>query len=114
MKDTTTERKLQLLRQIRSRYNEDSYDMRDRERLLYGRESVRPREEDWNDPEGELPPSTFRLRFLAAVLLFAAVIAIDANKTSFFGITAEKVYQVIAVDYEDKIEEWVKTLSPSK
>lgn len=113
MRDTTTERKLQLLRQIRSRYNEDSYDMRDRERVLYGRESPRL-QEDEEAPGWETPPSSLRIRFLAAVLLFAAVIAIDANKTSLFGITADKVYQVISADYEEKIEEWVKTLSQSK
>lgn len=113
MKDVTTERKLQLLRQIRSRYNEDSYDMRDRERVLYGRESPRLQEEG-EVPEWEAPTSSLRLRILTAVLLFATVIAIDANKTSLFGITAEKVYQVISADYEEKIEEWVKTLSQSK
>lgn len=112
MKDVTTERKLQLIQQIRSRYSEDRYDMNNRERILYGRESARPWEQ--NDPEQELPPSSFRLRVLLAVLLFAAVVAIDTNGTSFLGITAEKVYQIISADYEDKIEEWVETLSLSK
>lgn len=112
MRDVTTERKLQLIQQIRSRYKEDRYDMSNRERILYGRESVRPWEGNEDDPEWEQPPqSSFRLRVLLAVLLFAAVVAIDTNGTSLFGITAEKVYQIISVDYEDKIEEWVETLS---
>lgn len=112
MSDVTTERKLQLIQQIRSRYKEDRYDMSNRERILYGRESVRPWDENEDDPEWERPPqSSFRLRVLLAVLLFAAVVAIDTNGTSLFGITAEKVYQIISEDYEDKIEEWVETLS---
>lgn len=112
MRDVTTERRLQLIQQIRSRYKEDRYDMSNRERILYGRESVRPWEEDGDDPEWEqTPQSSFRLRILLAVLLFAAVVAIDTNGTSLWGITAEKVYQIISEDYEDKIEEWVETLS---
>ena len=99
MKNVSSEQKLQLIQQIRSRYNEDRYDMRDRERILYGRESVRPWEEDDMDPEREQqrPQSTFRLRILLAVLLFA-----------------EKIYQIISADYEDKLEEWVETLSQAK
>lgn len=112
MKDVTTERKLQLIRQIRSRYKEDRYDMGNRERILYGRESVRPWEENEDASEWEqMPQSSFRLRILLAVLLFAAVVAIDTNGTSLWGITSEKVYQIISEDYEDKIEEWVETLS---
>lgn len=112
MKDVTTERKLQLIQQIRSRYDEDRHDMSNRERILYGRESVRPWEENGDDPEWEqAPQSSFRLRVLLAVLLFAAVVAIDTNGTSLWGITAEKVYQIISEDYEDKIEEWVETLA---
>ena len=111
MKDVTTERKLQLIRQIRSRYSEDRQDLSNRERILYGRESVRSWEENEYDPEQEMPQSSFRLRVLLAVLLFAAVVTIDTNGTSLWGITAEKVYQIISADYEDKIEEWVETLS---
>lgn len=112
MRDVNTERKLQLIQQIRSRYKEDRFDMSNRERILYGRESVRPWEENMDDPEWEQPPqSSFRLRVLLAVLLFAAVVAIDTNGTSLWGITAERVYQIISEDYGDKIEEWVETLS---
>lgn len=114
MKNVNSEQKLQLIQQIRSRYNEDRYDMRDRERILYGRESVRPWEEDGTDPEQELPQSSFRLRVLLAVLLFAVVVTIDTNGTSLWGLTAEKIYQIISADYEDKIEEWVETLSQAK
>lgn len=116
MKNVSSEQKLQLIQQIRSRYNEDRYDMRERERILYGRESVRPWEEDDMDPEREQqrPQSTFRLRILLAVLLFAAVVMMDSNKTSLGGLTAEKIYQIISADYEDKLEEWVETLSQAK
>lgn len=112
MKNVSAEQKLQLIQQIRSRYHEDRYDMRDRERILYGRESVRPwDEEDGMDPEEERPQSTFRLRVLVALLLFAAVVMIDTNGISLGSVTAEKIYQIISADYEEKIEEWVETYS---
>lgn len=114
MKNVSSEQKLQLIQQIRSRYNEDRYDMRDRERILYGRESVRPWEEDGTDPGQEMPQSSFRLRVLLAVLLFAVVVMIDTNGTSLWGLTAEKVYQIISADYEDKIDEWVEALSQGR
>ena len=111
MRDATTERKLQLIQQIRSRYDEDMYDLNSRERLLYGRESIRPRESYGNDPDGEAPQSSFRLRVLLAVLLFAAVVTIDSNQAAPWGITAEKIYQAISADYEEQVEEWAETLS---
>lgn len=115
MKNVSSEQKLQLIQQIRSRYNEDRYDLRDRERILYGRESVRPWEEEGTDPEQEQrPQSTLRLRILLAVLLFAAVVMMDSNKTSLGGLTAEKIYQIISADYEEKLEAWVETLSQAE
>lgn len=112
MRDTAAERKLELVQQIRSRYDEDMYDLNSRERILYGRESIRPREPYGNVPDdGEAPQSSFRLRFLLAVLLFAAVVTIDTNQAAPWGITAEKIYQVISADYEAKLEEWAGTLA---
>ncbi len=111
MRDTATERKLELVQQIRSRYDEDMYDLNSRERILYGRESIRPREPYGNTPDSETPQSSFRLRFLLAVLLFAAVVTIDTNQAAPWGITAEKIYRAISTDYEAKLEKWVETLA---
>lgn len=111
MRNTDTERKLELVQQIRSRYDEDMYDLNSRERILYGRESIRPREPYGSDPDSEAPQSSFRLRVLLAVLLFAAVVTIDTNKAAPWGITAERIYQAISADYEERIEEWAETLS---
>ncbi len=113
MKGMDTERKLELIQQVRSRYSEDQYDLGRRERILYGRESVRPAEHrQGGDAYGqEDMPSSFRLRVLLAVLLFAAVVVMDNGRVSLFGITPQKIYQVISTDYEDQLEQWVETLS---
>lgn len=114
MYDATVEQKLQLLRQVRSRYQENQYDMSNRERILYGRTGFTPeREYPYEDemPLGEAPFSFFRLRFLIAALLLAAVIIMDKNGTNLAGITSEKIFEMISADYGEQVEEWVETLS---
>ena len=125
MSDITMEKKLQLIQQVRSRYHENQYDLSNRERILYGRtgfsQERRERGELYSDayedaygeplmPSGA-PFSFFRLRFLAALLLLALVILMDKSNISVAGITTEKIFEMISADYEDKITEWVETMS---
>lgn len=114
MSNVTTEQRLRLVQQVRSRYNENRYDMYNRERILYGRASY-PEEPDpaagMEPVDPSMPVSTFRLRLLLAVLLFAAVVAMDINKIDVSGVTAEKIMEAISMDYEDKIDEWVAAFS---
>ena len=60
---------------------------------------------------GNSPFAFLRLRFLVAALLLAAVIIMDKNGLDVAGITTEKIYEMISADYEEKIEEWVETMS---
>lgn len=109
----STEKRLQLLRQIRSRYSKDQRDLTDRELILYGK-STRPVSENLEPPETALdaePVSFFRIRLVLAVLVFAAVIFMDMNDIELAGVTAEKIFQVISADYEDVIETWTAEIS---
>lgn len=120
MGDTTMEQKLQLLRQVRSRYEEDQYDMSNRERILYGRTSITPEKmggaslygDSYREglPEGQMP-SSFRLRLFLAIFLVMTVIVMDKNDMTLAGITPEKIYEVISADYEEAIEAWVEQFS---
>ena len=124
MSNVTTEQKLQLVQQVRSRYHEDQYDMSNRERLLYGRSSILPEKQGcssaygdpYNEPlqPGEEGFTFFKLRFLLALFLAAAVIGIHHNHMSVAGITSEKIFQAISADYEDAIEAWVETISTTR
>lgn len=110
------DRKLQLVQQVRSRYHENQYDMSNRERIMYGRTSVfdRPDYDDDMLPEYEDGAlSSFKLRFFIALVLFGIVIFMDRSHTAIGGITSEKLFGMISADYEDKIEDWVETLSDS-
>lgn len=114
MNDVTMEQKLQLIRQVRSRYHENQYDLSDREQLLYGRPSYKDYDGYKDDSEGSAPPgpvSSFRLRFLAALLLLVLFILMDRNDRDVAGITTEKIYEMISADYEDEITEWMETMS---
>lgn len=121
MNSTTTEQKLRLIQQIRSRYRENRYDMYNREQILYGRAAYPDDLEYGRDTDGSLLDepgypehvSGFRIRLFLAALLFAALVAMDVNGITIGSISAEKVMEVISVDYEEKIDEWVEAVSRS-
>lgn len=114
MSDVTMEKRLRLVRQIRSRYNEDQHDLSNREMILYGRSS-RPAEIDAEYPEedpqlGQI--SFFRIRLVAAVLLVVAVIFCDRNGIKLAGITTEEIFRAISADYEEVFETWTEASQP--
>lgn len=115
MSDITTEQKLQLVQQVRSRYNENQYDMSNRERVLYGKTSIPLQAAGYGEEpqSGEPYVSSFKLRLLLALLLFGAVVFMDVRHIKIGAFTTEKLYGMIAADYEEKLEEWVETLSDS-
>ncbi len=120
MSDVTMDQKLQLVQQVRARYHEDQFDLSNRERILYGRSDITPVRTQSGNPYGELMPpaegpvSFFRIRFFIAALLLTVVILMDKNGIAVAGITADKIFQAISDDYEEKITQWAETLSPSK
>lgn len=125
MSDTTVEQKMQLVRQVRSRYHENLYDMSNRERILYGRTSVTPekmgydgRYEDlkYGDSYGGVSQpaersASFKVRLWVALFLALGLIYMDKNNLNVAGITTEKVFEVISADYEEVIETWVEALA---
>lgn len=116
MSDVTMEQKLRLVQQIRSRYNEDQYDMSNRERILYGK-SVR-REycrvgADTETPETPPALSSFKVRLVLAALLAVLLIAMDKNDSKIAGITSNEIFRAISADFEDDMAEWVAAMSES-
>lgn len=113
MSDITMEKRLQLVKQIRSRYNKDQYDLSNRERILYGQTSIRTPDTLSVPDDGEAAPeesfSSFRIRLVVAILLLAAVIAMDVNGVKVAGVAAEEIFQAISADYEELIDQWLET-----
>lgn len=113
MSDASTEKRLQLLKQIRSRYNEDQYDMSNREKILYGRSSRSVDGQETPQEEGTVPdnPAFFRVRLALAAGLLGFIIFMDVNGISVAGITAERIFQAISADFEEVIETWATEVS---
>ena len=120
MGDITMEQKLRLVQQARSRYQENQYDMSNREWILYGKPSQFSDSEYANPYSdmygGSKEPvggyiSFFKLRLWAAIFFLAVIIFLDKSGIKVAGITTEEIFRAISADYDEKIEEWVETLS---
>lgn len=113
MSDTTIEKKLALVQQIRSTYNKNQYDLTNRERILYGRSTVRNYpplsykdsfredavEEDFPQDAGTEGAGFFKLRLLLAAVLFLGVVLWDKNGGTLAGLSADWVFEAISADY---------------
>ena len=114
MSDIPVTKKLELIKQIRSRYQRDRYDMFHREKLLYGRTTPIPEEndefveEDVGEEEGF---STFPLRVLIAAGLFVMIVLCDMSGKSFLGLKASQCFSAISADYESDIAKWADAAS---
>lgn len=124
MGDTTMEQKLALVQQVRSSYNRNQYDLTNRERILYGKTSARSYSDmpykNWAARDGfpeygmEAVPdemntgiSFFKLRFLLAAVLLAAVILLDINGGTIAGISAGELFDAISHDITAEIDTWL-------
>lgn len=113
MSEITIEKKLELMRQIRSKNERDRFDMSRREQIIYGKSmepvSRTPYLPEEFDEEEALP--TFPLRALVAVALFLSIIICDMSGKSFMGMQTTECFETIAVDYESSISAWVDAAS---
>lgn len=116
MGDITVEKKMQLVQQVRSQYNRNQYDLMNREKILYGYTSpnrMRSEETAGFEMDTDIPAdiSTFKLRFLAAVILFVTVATLDLTGSSLFGITPSKIYECISQDFDTDSLDFARELS---
>ena len=113
MSDVTTEQKLRLIQQVRSRYNQNQFDLSNRERIIYGKSiSKMPYDErETNASDAKPTPSTFKIRFMIALLLGITVISMDRNDIKIAGITSDQIYQAISADFEENIEKMVAAMT---
>ncbi len=108
MNDTTTDRKLELVKQIRSQNHQNRYDLYNREQILYGQTYARENIVLNNDSEEKSTiKSTCKIRFILAALLFGLVIGLDISGKSLAGYNADQIYTLLAENYEEHIEAWV-------
>lgn len=112
MSDTTMEQKLALIQQVRSSHDRNQFDLTNRERILYGKTSSRSYLQNgfydtpYKNPDEieDTGMMLFKLRFMIAAVLLAAVILLDLKGGSFAGITTGEMFDAIARDYTTEID----------
>ncbi len=112
-KQVPVEKKMQLAQYIREENMDNRMKIRQREKILYGTDSMPPlwskgeppwKEEylrqDENAPD-QIPPSsgTFKLRMAAAIFLFIGFLLCDAGQYKIFGYSMSDIYGMISNDY---------------
>jgi hypothetical protein len=102
MSDITLDQKLQLVHQVRSQYDRNQYDLQNRERILYGKETVYPHDMEYGEEREMTAPlriSTFKLRLLAAIVLLFGIVILDRNGIAIFGVSAQEIMRHLNEDF---------------
>ena len=120
MSDLALEDKPQLVRQVRSRYQRNQYDLGRREQILYGRTSDYPydvQDVDYFDDDMQDQPDTeknnffFRIRLIVTILLVTGFLNCAYHDKTIFGVAPEAVYEALAYDVSAQITETVENLA---
>lgn len=107
------EKKLRLVQSIREENLDNRVRIRQREKFLYGKESMPPLWDkgdslraDYAMRDGEAdgeastePVNTFKMRMAAAVFLFALFLLCDVGEYRVFGYSMNDIYGIISEDY---------------
>lgn len=126
--NTTIEKKLQLVKQIRSQYNQNQYDLSNREQILYGRASYKTPSASQSDSfhdiahHGEastinssedtsVASESLKLRSALAAMLFVFAVLFDLLGVAPGGIKMKQVFEVIAADYQENMTAFVDAMT---
>lgn len=120
LKKVPIDKKLRLAQSIRQENLDNRMKIRQRERLLYGTDSVQPLWEKGgylhtgvesgmyagvdaavNNPEEAAPDAigSFKFRMTAAIFLFIGFLLCDAGQYKIFGYSMNELYGMISEDY---------------
>lgn len=101
MDEISREQKLALVRQIKTQYHQNQYDLYNREHLLYAASDI-PEQHTKNNTSGSL-----KLRSVVAIILFLGIVLFDAFDISFAGVEMSQLFQILQTDYlETVISDW--------
>ena len=126
--NTTIEKKLQLVKQIRSQYNQNQYDLSNREQILYGRTSYKTpslsRGDTFHDithgdeassingtEDTTLASGSLKVRSMLAVMLVVFAILFDLLGVAPGGVKMQQVFNAIAADYQENMTAFVDAVT---
>jgi len=93
MDQLSRERKLELVRQIKTQYHQNQYDLYNREHLLYAASEI---------PEESLKNNTsesLKFRSVLAILLFLFIVLLDFWNVSLAGMEISQLINILQKDY---------------
>lgn len=115
MNDISVEQRLELVKQVRSKYYENQSDMMNREQILYGK-SVNTRDmgdfyqlktDNESKQDGIFKDGTLKLRYALAAVALLTIILFDKSEKTLGGISMNEVFTAIQKDYEEVIDAWI-------
>ena len=115
MNDISVEQRLELVKQVRSKYYENQSDMMNREQILYGK-SVNTRDmgdfyqlktDNESKEDGIFKDGTLKLRYALAAVALLTIILFDKSEKTLGGISMNEVFTAIQKDYEEVIDAWI-------
>ena len=108
---SAAERKLELLHQVRSQYQQNQQDLMRREYLLYGEASNSfPREGAHISTEKCTSKTGKRIRWAFALLSVLFIILWDQNNLTVGGRKSTEFFQLLAIDYQESLAVWANEL----
>lgn len=102
MGDISADQKLELVRQIRNQYEQNQYDIRHRESVLYGGLRSCGKEESWDEQaeENKILRDIKVLRIALALMFIIAAVMFDQLKIAPLGIPMEQIFTAISENYD--------------
>lgn len=100
MDGISREQKLELVRQIKTQYHQNKYDLYNREHLLYATP------ETSQDSTKNNTSESLKFRSVVAILLFLFVILLDSFGFKPLGIEMTQLFGILQTDYLESISDW--------
>lgn len=113
MHTASTEKKLELLKRIREESQVNQNTVKYRESILYGKDyKPIPVNEELENTKSEKDNrqlhSTFKVRFVCAILLMASFIMLDYTGQDVFGISAQTIADEIVIDFGANVFDFMR------
>ena len=101
MAEISRAQKLELVRQIKTQYHQNQYDLYNREQLLYAASAPSENSDTKNNTSDSL-----KFRSVVAVLLFLFIVLLDFWGMSLAGMEISQLFTILQRDYFELISGW--------
>lgn len=101
MAEISREQKLELVRQIKTQYHQNQYDLYNREHLLYATTSDIPQQNTKNNTSDSL-----KFRSVVTILIFIIIVLFDSFGIGPEGMEIKQLFEFLQTDYMESFSGW--------